>query len=93
MLKSSYYEEGIKDTDPLLDSNTNQPPAKGAWIKERVWIVALCSFIASLSSLVGGMAAAFTSPALLELSNTNLTIPTQQLQSSSILFSVFGVSY
>ena len=87
------HTETSQLTDPLLaNSSTKQPPAKDALIKERVWIVALCSLIASLSSLVGGMATSFASPALLELSNANLTIPTQQLKSSSILFSVFGVS-
>ena len=97
-LESIYHDEDFEDTetspltDPLLDSSTKQPPAKDTWIKERVWIVALCSFVASLSSFVGGMAESFSSPALLELSNANLTIPTQQLESTSILFSVFGVS-
>ena len=92
-----YYDEDSEDTEaspltnPLLDSIARQPPAKDKQVKERVWIVAMCSFIASLSSL-GGMAAPFTSPALLELSNANLTIPTQRIERTSILFSVFGVS-
>ena len=67
-------------------------PAKATQSKERVWVVLRCSFIASLGSLLAGMAGAFNSPALLELSNENLTIPTQYFNRTSILASVFGVS-
>ena len=93
-----YHDEVIEDTEtspltdrPLIDSS-KKPPAKDTMTRERVWIVAQCSLIASLSSMVGGMVPSFTSSALLELSNGNLTIPTQQLKSTSILFSMFGVS-
>ncbi len=94
---NGFLLENIKDdeTTPL----TQQPPvacphdsAKATQSKERVWVVFRCSFIASLASLLAGMAGGFTSPALLELSNENLTIPTQYFNSSSILPSVFGVS-
>lgn len=60
--------------------------------KERVWVVVVCCFVASLASLLSGMAAGITSPALQELSSENLTIPNQYFNSSSILPSVFGVS-
>ena len=84
--------EASPQTIHLLNSSTDQLPIKDTLIKERVWVVVQCTLIASLSSLVAGMATSFSSPALLELSNENLTIPTQQLQRTSILFSVFGVS-
>ncbi len=75
------------ETTPL----TQQPPvacphdsAKAIESKERVWVVFRCSFIASLASLLAGMAGAFTSQALLELSNENKT--TQHNTSTALLF-------
>ena len=61
---------------------TQDPPKK---VKERVWIVAMCSFIAFLASVVAGMSGGVTSLALLELSNENQTTELQYFNSSSIL--------
>ncbi len=79
------------ETIPLQPPVTcpQESPAKS---KERVWVVFRCSFSASLALLLAGIAGGFTSPALLELSNENRTIPTQYFDKASILPSVFGVS-
>lgn len=60
--------------------------------KEKVCVVARCALTACLASLVAGMNAGFTSPALLELQNPNLTTPAQFFSNDSILPSVFAVS-
>ena len=75
---------------PFTETCSEQDIAKKG--KERISVVAMCSLIASLTLLSAGFAVAFTSPTLLELSNENLTIPSQFINASSILPSAFGVS-
>ncbi len=93
--RGAIEEDKDDETIPLQPPVTHPQdlPAKATQSKERVWVVFRCSFIASMASILAGMAGAFTSQALLELSNENKTIPTQYFNSSSILPSVFGVSY
>lgn len=59
----------------------------------RVWVVARCTLIVCLASLVGGMNGGFTTSTLLELQNVNLTTPAQHFSSNgSTLPNLFGVS-
>lgn len=60
--------------------------------KERVWVVARCALTACLASFVAGMTGGFSSPALQDLSNPNLTTPAQYFSDSSVLHSIFAVS-
>lgn len=56
---------------------------------ERVWIVAMCSVIACLASVVNGMMLGFSSPALTQLQfNVSENI---QIKSTDIKYSLFGV--
>ena len=59
--------------------------------REKVWVVARCSLIVALASLLAGMNLGFSSPALLDLRNENTTTPAQLL-TGSLLPSMFGVS-
>ena len=81
------------ESDALTLLTPPSPPPESQARKEYVWVVARCSLIACLISLVAGMTVGFSSPALLELTNENLTTPAQQLQEGSTLSSLFGVRY
>lgn len=85
---NTFHKEDNDESVPLTDTEALKPTNN----KERIWVVARCSFIASLASMLAGMSSAFTSPALMELSNETLIPTSQLLNSSSILPSVFGVS-
>ena len=56
-----------------------------------VLVVARCCIIACIASFLAGMSLGFSSPALLELTNENLTIPVQLFDDESVLPSIFGV--
>ena len=56
---------------------------------ERVWMVAMCSMIACLASLVNGMMLGFSSPALTQL-QFNVS-KEDQINSTDIKYSLFGV--
>ena len=56
-----------------------------------VLVVARCCIIASIASFLAGMSLGFSSPALLELTNENLTIPVQLFDDETVLPSIFGV--
>lgn len=88
-MSNSFYSRKDERVPFTETFSVEDSAAKG---KERVSIVAICSLIASLSLFSAGFAVAFTSPTLLELSNENLTIPSQFINASSFLPSVFGVS-
>ena len=87
---NSVHHRSEQEGDSRSIPNNSEESSSNS--KEGLWVVFRCSFIASLASLLAGMMAGFTSPALLELSNENLTIPLQHLNISSILPSAFGVS-
>ena len=56
---------------------------------ERIWVVAMCSLIACLASLVNGMMLGFSSPALTQL---QFNVSTEyQINSTDIKYSLFGV--
>ena len=57
---------------------------------ERIWVVAMCSLIACLASVVNGMMLGFSSPALSQL-QSNVT-PEYQISNTDIKYSLFGVS-
>ena len=56
--------------------------------KERVWMVALCTFVVCLASLLNGMMLGFSSPAL-----TQLQYEEHRISQNDIKFSLFPVSY
>ena len=58
--------------------------------KDRVWMVAVCTLIACLASLLNGMMLGFSSPALTQL---QFNIPEEyQISDKDIKFSLFAVS-
>ena len=57
---------------------------------ERVWVVAMCSLIACLASLVNGMMLGFSSPALTQL-QFNVTPESYRISTTDIRYSLFGV--
>ena len=62
---------------------------KSAGSGERVWMVAMCSLIACLASLVNGMMLGFSSPALTQL---QFNVSTEdQIAPTDIRYSLFGV--
>ena len=62
---------------------------KSAVSGERVWMVAMCSMIACLASLVNGMMLGFSSPALTQL-QFNIS-KEDRINSTDIRYSLFGV--
>ena len=59
--------------------------------KERVWMVALCTFVVCLASLLNGMMLGFSSPALTQL-QYNVS-EEHRISQKDIKFSLFPVSY
>ena len=62
---------------------------KSAGKGERVWMVAICSLIACLASLVNGMMLGFSSPALTQL-QFNVSAE-DQINDTDVRYSLFGV--
>ena len=56
---------------------------------ERVWVVAMCSLIACLASLVNGMMLGFSSPALTQLQFNVSEV--DRIKDTDIRYSLFGV--
>lgn len=61
--------------------------------KERLQVVARCAIIASFASFISGINVGFSSPALLELTNENLTTPAQHIRDGDEVLNTFGVSH
>ena len=77
------FERGLEQTDFGTDKSG----------KERLRVVARCSIIASLASFVSGINVGFSSPALLELTNENMTTSAQYIGDGDAVLSTFGVGY
>lgn len=71
-----------------------RPSAIGSAFKspssDRVWVVAMCSLIACLASVVNGMMLGFSSPALTQL-QFNVS-DEYRINATDIKYSLFGVS-
>ena len=90
MTDSPHRTESIEDMEDDISSTSSG--SIESWSRGRVRVVAMCAFVASLGSVLIGMNFGFPSPALLELTNENLTTPAQHFDDEEPrLISAFGV--
>ena len=95
MIDSAHTETDDKLTEELEDGLSSPTPngSTESWGRGRIRVVAMCALVASLGSLLVGMNLGFSSPALLELTNENLTTPAQYFDDEEPkLISAFGVN-
>ena len=95
MTESAHSETDEKLIEELEDGLSSPTPngSNESWGRGRIRVVAMCAFVASLGSVLLGMNLGFSSPALLELTNENLTTPAQYFDDKEPkLISAFGVS-
>ena len=91
MTDSPHRTESIENIMEDDISSTSSSSTE-LWSRGRVRVVAMCAFVASLGSVLIGMNFGFPSPALLELTNENLTTPAQHFDDEEPkLISAFGV--
>ena len=95
MTDSAHNETDDKFPEELKDDlSSATPTSTESWGRGRIRVVAMCALVASLGSLLVGMNLGFSSPALLELTNENLTTPAQYFDDEeSKLISAFGVRH
>ena len=93
MTDSAHHDKSTEELEDDISSITPSGSTE-SWSRGRVKVVARCALVASLGSLLIGMNVGFPSPALLELTNENLTTPAQHFDDEEPkLISAFGVRH